>query len=118
MSAEPARLDGLQLSSCDTTSEGYCCLRAAAGCPMEEGGRQKVGRIRRLTVSWMKLGNSHPFGWGAAPAAGPQAVDHPPCRDGFGGAHGCLLPDRIWGLFSTASQLSTCTLYSSTPVDV
>ena len=38
--------------------------------------------IRRLAASWMGLGASHPFGWSAAPAAGPQAVGHPPCRGG------------------------------------
>ena len=54
-------------------------LRSTRSRGLPHGARRRTGgwRIRRLTASRMELGASHPFGWGAAPAAGPWLTTIP-----------------------------------------
>ena len=113
--AEPARLDGLQLSSCDTTSEGLpsCCgLPGAAGCLIEEGGKLEVGgfedSLRRGWNSVLRV----PSSGGLRPLDSKLLANRQAVR-GFGRARASRLPDGIGRRSDTASQLVCSTLLLS-----
>ena len=113
--AESARLDGLQLSSCGTASEGPPSCRGlpgAADFPMEQGGKPQVAgwRIRRPTPPRVKPGAACPFGWRRLRPQDSMPLAIRPAVRGSDGARANRLPDRMGRRSDTASRLVCSTL--------